>query len=441
MSKKKKLADHFFNTIECLCGDIFENLNELITDIRKSYLIRYEVKDIIITTVLMFITKINSRRNIADKFNEKNIIESIKKFNNTDIEKCPNGDTVEKFVKTVNVEELKELLHLMNIQLIRNKKFKKTDLLLGEYYMICIDMTRTQKFNRKVNKELLWEKKNGKIYYYNAVVEAKFVTPGKLCIPILTEFVENTDTINGEYVKQDCELKAAYRLIEKLKDMFPRLKICLLLDGLYPNQTIFNLCKEYGFKYIMSFKEEKIPSLFHKFQEFKKINYIFEKKKIVSANEEQRAKFQNDLDYCEYKINFIEFKEYKKRGRNYQNIFITNIDITDENIFFITKAGRLRWKIEHAFRKQKRYAFNLEHAYSHNRNSIKAYHILMQIADWILTFMLYLYNENGESLVYKDFKSLTSFYEYIYLSFVKDTVNFNDENNIKYARFVEPKSA
>jgi len=339
----------------------------------------------------MFITKTSARKNMNKKFDSPNIIDSINKFNDSNLERLPHSDTNENFYKNVNVEELQELLHLMNVNIIRNKKFKPKDLLLGEYYMICIDMTRTQKFFEKVNDEVLWEEKKGTRYYYNAVVEAKFVFRNRMCIPVLSEFLENSDAVDGKFIKQDCEIKAAYRLLPRLKKMFPRLNICLLLDGLYPNETIFSLCKELGFKYIMTFPEDKIPSLFNQFKEFKKNDNLEEKKKFINYDINQRAYFQNDFDYRGYSINIVEIREYSEKGLSYKSIFLTNILIEPDTVFQIIEGGRLRWKIEHSFNREKNLALYLEHAYSHNRNSLKAYHILMQITDWILTFMMYLY--------------------------------------------------
>jgi hypothetical protein len=41
----------------------------------------------------------------------------------------------------------------------------------------------------------------------------------------MTEFMENPEETP---TTQDCELKAGYRLAERLKQRFPRLPICLL---------------------------------------------------------------------------------------------------------------------------------------------------------------------------------------------------------------------
>lgn len=55
-----------------------------------------------------------------------------------------------------------------------------------------------------------------------------------------TEWIENPDQ---EYQKQDCELKAFKRLAVKLKKWYPRFDRSIVADGLYPNQTFFNICR------------------------------------------------------------------------------------------------------------------------------------------------------------------------------------------------------
>jgi hypothetical protein len=57
----------------------------------------------------------------------------------------------------------------------------------------------------------------------------------------MTEFIENTAPPAN---KQDGKLKAFYRLAARLKQRFPRLPICLLLDGLFAGGPTFQLCED-----------------------------------------------------------------------------------------------------------------------------------------------------------------------------------------------------
>lgn len=55
-------------------------------------------------------------------------------------------------------------------------------------------------------------------------------------INIITGFVEND---GRETQKQDCERKACYHLMKRLKEIFPMLPICLCADILYAYEPFF----------------------------------------------------------------------------------------------------------------------------------------------------------------------------------------------------------
>ena len=40
-----------------------------------------------------------------------------------------------------------------------------------------------------------------------------------------------------------------------------RLNICIVADGLYPNQTFFQICRDHGWSWIVTFKDGNLPSI------------------------------------------------------------------------------------------------------------------------------------------------------------------------------------
>ena len=88
--------------------------------------------------------------------------------------------------------------------------------------------------------------------YYYYVLEAKIVLHNEICVNIMTEFVENTDE---EANKQDCELKACWRLMERLKEAFPRLPICISADSLYACAPFFRACAEKKWKFLLRYNK------------------------------------------------------------------------------------------------------------------------------------------------------------------------------------------
>jgi hypothetical protein len=74
---------------------------------------------------------------------------------------------------------------------------------------------------------------------------------------LMTEF---RDMYNPVLDKEDCELNAFRRLAERLRTEFPKLPICLLMDGLYPLQSVFDLIESYGWKFIATLREGRQPT-------------------------------------------------------------------------------------------------------------------------------------------------------------------------------------
>ena len=105
--------------------------------------------------------------------------------------------------------------------------------------------------------------------YFHHVLEAKLIGQNGFSISLGTEWIENP---NEEFDKQDCEIKAFKRLAEKLKQDFPRLPICIVADGLYPNEPFFNICQSNGWGFICTFKEGSLPTLREEINELKSYN-------------------------------------------------------------------------------------------------------------------------------------------------------------------------
>ena len=75
------------------------------------------------------------------------------------------------------------------------------------------------------------------------VVEAVLVVESGVTLPLITVFAENDPAASPD-TKQDCELKAFRRLAQRLKQWFPRRRLLLVLDGLYPNGPLMMLCHQ-----------------------------------------------------------------------------------------------------------------------------------------------------------------------------------------------------
>jgi len=157
------------------------------------------------------------------------------------VEAFPHGDTLGKLAARLAPEEFQECVCSLTEGLIR-KKFLYSYRLMDRWFVVAVDGTGMLTFPERHCPHCLTAVHNGKTVYYHHVLEAKLITPNGFAFSMMTEFIENPEPDTD---KQDCELKAFYRLAERLKKRFPRLPICLALDGLYAGGPPSNSAKSW----------------------------------------------------------------------------------------------------------------------------------------------------------------------------------------------------
>ena len=258
------------------------------------------------------------------------------------------------------------------------------------------------------------------------MLEAKIVAENGLSLSIETEFIQNSDGV----AKQDCELKAFYRMAKRLKKRFPQLKICLLLDGLYIADPVFNIIDKYKWKYIITFKEGSMPATYEEYLCLKSL-CPENRAEIKDKNIIQNYNWVNCIRYGGPVFDVLQCNESKisSKGEREDTRFLwaTNFLVSSSNYEKIAKGGRLRWKIENeGFNIQKNRGFNLEHPYSQDETSMKNFYLLLQIAYIISQLM-----EKGSLLkrkIQKVFGSVTMLFEQLLEDLRTKSIGVNFSN-------------
>lgn len=369
-----KTMHHFFPS--------FSNWLKQIDDPREEKKIEYPLSYLGWVGVLLFLMKLGTRRQVKFQFNTEGFIQNTNLLAETDIKQMPHPDTLGYLLERIYPEELSRIRVKMVNHLIRMRCLERFRL-LGEYYLITVDGTGHLVFKDRHCEHCLVKKKVSKVlYYYHNVLEAKLITANGLVLSIETEFIENPEGFD----KQDCELRAFYRLVKKLKKDFPQLKICLVLDALYAARPVFDICKEHGWKYIITFKKGSMPATYEEYNSLKALQSE-NTSQIREGDIEQSYNWVSEIDYEGHLLNVLECNETKD-GKKTRFVWLTNLNINECNHKQIAKAGRLRWKIENeGFNTQKNGGYNLEHAYSHHEVACKNFYLLLQIAHTINQLM------------------------------------------------------
>ena len=239
-----KILKILFGTIIHFFGD-FNVLFSNLTDGRALEKVKYSMPALAFVSVLMFLCHLGARRQIRIQLRTVSSIGAFRYLFEAD--DLPHGDTINDAFKVSDPEDFQQVICRMNNLLIR-KKVLYDYRVLEKYFVIAVDGTGTLTYSKRHCAHCLTQTKNGKTIYYHEVLEAKLVTSNGLAFSMISEFIENP----GEKPnKQDCELKAFYRLAPRLKAAFPRLPILLTLDALFACGPVFKICAQNNWKFMI----------------------------------------------------------------------------------------------------------------------------------------------------------------------------------------------
>lgn len=346
--------------------------------------------EIVMGGLFMFIFKETSRNSYdgdrGDVIFAKNYYRQFKL-------RLPHPDAIDQVMRDLPPEFIDEVKTLLVGNLFEQKILRKFRF-LGKYYLIAVDATGIQTFDKRHCEHCLTKtSKTGVVTYFHYVLEAKLVTVSGHAISLVSEFIENRE--KEEFDKQDCEQTAFARLAVKIKQRYPRLPICILADGLYPNDTIFGTCRKNDWRFIITLKDGCLKT----FNEEAGLLEATAKGRSVGRADKTtwtilEYKFLNNIEYKKHNYSWISCFEtityIKNKTQKVQKfVYITDMPQTLDLVVETADSGRLRWKIENeGFNAQKNSGYELEHKYSRvSYNAMQNYYQLLQIAHMINQFV------------------------------------------------------
>ena len=384
-----KMQNHFFpNLIEEL-GNVYDPRKENYTD--------YTSEELLYQIILKNACTIETMRQMTEWFGDANCASNLGKLIGRKIENIAHYDTINNFLERLEINELNNIKVGMVKRLIRNKSFNQARM-RDNQWIVILDGTGLYHFREKhcencLVKEITDKEGNKKKVYYHNVLEAKIIIAENIVISIGTEFIENE---SEDVDKQDCEINASKRLLKRIKEEFPKLKICILGDSLYAVESIIDICKDSGWNYLLRCKEGRQKNLIMDYRYVLESGEYGEKKNIL-VEEKGTAKYVNHVEEItgkdftanifEYEYEQISKRTNKKNTVKFQ--WITDIELTNKNIEEMVKCGRKRWKIENeGFNTQKNILYKIEHINSKNPNAMKNHYLLTQITDILMQLYL-----------------------------------------------------
>lgn len=426
----------------------FPKFNEWLkglTDIRNQDLIIYERETIFWAGLISILSQRQARMQISHQMRTKMFCENLKQFCGQEgLKSVPHGDTVEYLTMRMKVEELEDLQVKMMRSLFRARVLERYRL-LNKWHTVAIDAVHIHSFDYAHCENCLVTKDTGgQTRWFHMKLQASLVTPTGLCLPMASEWIENEPT----YDKQDCELRAFYRLIKKLRRLYSQLPMCILLDGLYALQPVFAALKEERMQYIVVFKEGRMSYIYPWVMDIQRQcgqDNVLEQTQAIEIEDRQprnheqrliRSKPQNKkrtvtqetrytwmtgIEFSEDRslFNIMTCKEMVDEEKICDYVWLVSdeLGLNEDTVKPLTQRGRCRWKIENeGINTQKNGGYHLEHLYSRDKISMKIWCAMIDIAHLINQLI-----EKGSLIVTKAFGSLGNIAKRMFEHFRYDT--------------------
>ncbi|MCC7572787.1 MAG: transposase family protein [Candidatus Methanofastidiosum sp.] len=359
-------------------------------DLRRPGSIRHKSVVLMTFALFLFVFEYASRREANRELTHPSFWELLQAVF-PEIESIPHMDTVNRFLEKTDPAHLEEILLQTIKRLLRNGKLR--GFLVNKQYVVAID--GTQKLARRWQwaDEALHKRYGDNESYAAYALEAVIVNPQGMAIPFLTEFCENSS--GGEaLIKQDCELKACKRLLIRMRKVFPKLRLMVVVDGLYPNGPIMALCRQLRLDFMIVLPQDCLRSVWDEVEGLKKLEKD-QTRTYCWGNREQVFWWVNHIDYDfqennsrrRLKLHVAGCTEsWEENGKNREShwTWVSSQPLTKQNIVIrCNRMARQRWNIEENILIEKHHGYQYEHAFSLNWTAMKNWHLIMHLGHLI----------------------------------------------------------
>ncbi len=364
-----------------------------IADPRNPKKVKHKLTVLLMYGLLIFVFQMASRREANQVMSRPAFFGTLKLLF-PELETMPHSDTLERLLARIDIQKIELLIVEIFTSFTRKKKFVK--FLISKCYPIAVDGTQKSvrdgdNWPDEWQRRIFHLKEGEKTQSYLYVLEANLVLRNGLTLPLLSEFVSHIEG-DPDDCKQDCELKAFYRLAKRLKTYFPRLPIMILLDGLYPNGPLMAQCHAYNWQFMIVLPDECLSSVW-KDVDARLMDRSIDELENIWKGRKQYFWWTNDIKYIydgkEINLNVVVCREaYNVVDNNgdiieqiKNHVWISSHPLSKENVHERCNLGaRFRWGIESSNLTEKHGGYNYEHIFSYDWNAMKGYHYLMRLA-------------------------------------------------------------
>ena len=378
LGKQKKTLSA--NGLLAIVKDVFNRV-PVIKKSHKGKKATISMTDCLMSALAMFNLKSPSLLSFDKGRMSKTIENNLKKL--FGIKKVPSDTYMREKLDEVNPELIRTCFTKIFEAIQRGKLLEKY--LFMDSYLLLIDGSDVYK-SKKINCPSCCEtidSKKEKVYYHQVFTGVIAHPDNKQVIPLCPEMISKSDGSE----KNDAERWAMQRFLIKFKKEHPKLKVTIVADALFANAPCVNEIKDYGYHFIINAKPEGNRSL------FKRINQLeMQSKNIQIEKNSYNFRYVNKVLLNDTKdapeVNFLECKATEVKGKKTKIItftWITDHEITDDNVYLLMRGGRSRWKVENeTFNTLKNQGYELEHNFGHGNKYLLSIFIFLMLLAFLI---------------------------------------------------------
>jgi hypothetical protein len=295
----------------------------------------------------------------------------------------------------------------------------------GNYYVLALD--GTQYFDSTTigcPNCLQRRDTTGVLHHWHLVVAATIVRAGsQRILPIDAEVASPQDGSE----KQDCESAAAKRLLQRVRREHRQLSLIVTADDLHSHVPFVELCEGLRMKYVLVCKPTSHEETFEwvaELEAMKENEWVRWgvgpacQRQSYEARVVRRVPLRAD-DAVDTTL--VEVWQRNRAGELvYHNSWVTNLEVTTENVAEIVSIGRAKWKIENEqFNVQKNGGYHLEHSFGHGQKNLSAVFYYLNLVAYVSHLILglgcHLLREaqaraSSRASLWNDIKALVSYF-------------------------------
>lgn len=294
------------------------------------------------------------------------------------VEETPCDTYMRERLDLIDPRELRPAFTTL-FSLLQRGKVLEDYKFLGQYVLIPCDGT-SMFSSDSVHCENCCEKhhRNGSITYYHQMLGAVVAHPDqKEVFPLCPEPISKPDGCT----KNDCEQNAMTRFLEDFQREHPHLKVIFTEDALSAKGPYLRRILNIGAHFIVSVNPTGNPSLFEFLKGIK-----LEKKTVKTPKETIELSFCNSIPLNDtnhdFQVNYIDCVITNKKGEVTHFSWVTDLTVTLDNVYELSRGGRARWNIENeTFNTLKNQGYQFEHNFGHGyQNLSHVFGLLMFLA-------------------------------------------------------------